>query len=466
MLISFYIKAFFENNPSCLPNIKYGEIVFIINCKTSVNYNKTMKKYISLALTCLIAVSACGQGPKSSTDETGIVKATESKTIDQGEKPYVYQNAIKTGAEQTEKYLPLLKGKRVGMVVNPTSIIGKETTVDSLLKVGVKIQKIFGPEHGFRGNASAGVHVNDDVDAKTGIKAVSLYGKHSTPTAEDLADIDIMIFDIQDVGVRFYTYINTLQHVMEACAVNNKEVLILDRPNPNGYLIDGPILDPQFKSGIGIQPIPIAHGLTVGEYAQMLNGEGWLKDKVKCKINIIKVANYNHDMEYTLPVKPSPNLNTQQSIMLYPATCLFEGTYLNHGRGTMFPFTVVGAPYLKGKFDFSFTPKSIKGMSETPLFQDQVCYGLDLRNYDIAKLRKAKAINLSWIIELYKASPKKADFFNSKLSKEMGTIERLVGVADFRQQIIEGKSEAEIRASWQPGLNAYKTMRKKYLLYK
>lgn len=412
-----------------------------------------MKTYISFALTSLIAISACGQNSHS------------TKVGDKVDLHPIKRSQIMTGAEQTEKYLPLLNGKRVGMVVNPTSIIGKVTSVDSLLKRGVKIQKIFGPEHGFRGDASAGVTVDDAVDVKTGIKAVSLYGKHSTPTKDDLADIDIMVFDIQDVGVRFYTYINTLQHVMEACAANNKELLILDRPNPNGYLIDGPILDPQFKSGIGIQPIPIAHGLTIGEYAQMLNGEGWLKDKVKCKITVIKNANYNHDMEYTLPVKPSPNLNTQQAILLYPSTCLFEGTYLNHGRGTMFPFTVVGAPYLKGKFDFSFTPKSIKGMSETPLFQDQICYGLDLRAYDVRQLTASKKINLSWLIALYNASPKKEDFFNTKLSKEMGTIERLVGVADFRQQIIAGKSEKEIRASWEPGLSAYKTMRKKYLLY-
>lgn len=421
-----------------------------------------MKNYISFALTSLIALSACGQ-PKPKEQEVLGKKSPENKKL--MIKTVKLPTTIKTGAEQTEKYLPLLKGKRVGMVVNPTSIIGAQTSVDSLLQRGVQIQKIFGPEHGFRGNASAGVTVKDDVDTKTGIKAISLYGKHSTPTAEDLADIDIMVFDIQDVGVRFYTYINTLQHVMEACAANNKMLLILDRPNPNGYLIDGPILDPKFKSGIGVQPIPIAHGLTVGEYAQMLNGEGWLKDRVKCKITIIKNANYDHNMEYTLPVKPSPNLNTQQSILLYPSTCLFEGTYLNHGRGTMFPFTIVGAPYLKGKFDFSFTPKSIKGMSETPLFQDQVCYGLDLRTYDTAELRKRKQINLSWLISLYQASPKKEDFFNTKLSKEMGVIERLVGVADFRQQVIDGRSEAEIRASWEPGLSAYKTMRKKYLLY-
>ncbi|SMC52282.1 exo-beta-N-acetylmuramidase NamZ family protein [Pedobacter nyackensis] len=375
------------------------------------------------------------------------------------------QEKLITGAEQTDLYVPYLKGKRVGMVVNPTSIIGKETTVDSLLKLEVNIVKIFGPEHGFRGDASAGIHVDDDVDKKTGIKAVSLYGKHSIPTKEDLADVDVMVFDIQDVGVRFYTYINTLQHVMEACAEHNKEVLILDRPNPNGFYIDGPILDPQFKSGIGLKPIPIVHGLTVGEYAQMLNGEGWLDNKLKCRIKIIKVANYTHDMPYELPVKPSPNLNTAQSILLYPSTCLFEGTYLNHGRGTQFPFTVVGAPALKGKYSFSFTPVSIKGMAETPLFMNQVCYGLDLRNYDVSNFRKTKQINLGWIIELYKASPNKGDFFNSKLSKQMGVIERLIGVADFRKQIIAGKSEKEIRASWEPGLSKYKTMRKKYLLY-
>lgn len=372
---------------------------------------------------------------------------------------------LRTGAEQTELYVPYLKGKRVGMVVNPTSIIGKETTVDSLLSLGIKVVKIFGPEHGFRGNASAGIHVDDDIDKKTGIKAVSLYGSHSTPTKEDLADIDIMIFDIQDVGVRFYTYINTLQHVMEACAANKKEVLILDRPNPNGFYIDGPILDPQFKSGIGLKPIPAVHGLTVGEYAQMLNGEGWLDNKLKCKIKIIKVANYTHDTPYELPVKPSPNLNTAQSILLYPTTCLFEGTYLNHGRGTLFPFTIIGSPSLKGKYSFSFTPKSIKGMSETPIFMNQVCYGLDLRDYDTNIFRKTKQINLEWIIALYKASPNKADFFNSKLSNQMLPIERLIGVADFRQQIIAGKSEAEIRASWEPGLSKYKTMREKYLLY-
>jgi len=394
------------------------------------------------------ALVACGQATKQ--------KAITGKTI---------TAKLKTGAEQTEKYFSLLKGKRVAILANQTSVIGNETTVDVLLRNKINLVKIFGPEHGFRGNASAGVQVEDAVDAKTGIKEISLYGKHNTPTKEELADVDIVIFDIQDVGVRFYTYINSLQHLMEACAVNNKEVMILDRPNPNGFYIDGPILDPKHKSGIGIQPIPIVHGLTVGEYAQMLNGEGWLKDKVKCKITVIKNANYTHDMPYVLPIKPSPNLNTAQSILLYPSTCLFEGIYLNHGRGTLFPFTVLGAPYLKGKYSFSFTPTGIKGMAETPIFMNEVCYGLDLRNYDTGIFRKTKQINISWVIELYKASPQKENFFNSKLSKQMGTIEKLIGVSDFRQQIIDGKSEKEIRASWEPGLSQYKQMRKKYLLY-
>ncbi|HLO81689.1 MAG TPA: DUF1343 domain-containing protein, partial [Chitinophagaceae bacterium] len=308
---------------------------------------------------------------------------------------------LKTGAEQTEKYLPRLKGKRVAMLANQTSIIGKTHLVDSLKKLGVNIVKVFGPEHGFRGNASAGTAVSDEIDVATGIPVVSLYGKKNKPSKEDLADVDILIYDLQDVGCRFYTNINALSRLMEACYDNNKELLILDRPNPNGYLIDGPILDMKFKSGIGMFPIPISHGLTVGEFAQMANGEGWLTGKVKCRLTIIKVANYNHDMPYTLPVPPSPNLNTQQSILLYPSTCLFEGTYLNHGRGTYFPFTVIGSPELKGKYDFSYTPTSIKGMAETPLFMDQVCYGLDLRKYDVAILRKKKQINLQWMMELY-----------------------------------------------------------------
>jgi uncharacterized protein YbbC (DUF1343 family) len=372
---------------------------------------------------------------------------------------------IKTGAEQTGKYLPYLKGKRVAILANLTSIIGKTHLVDSLKALGVNIVKVFGPEHGFRGNASAGIPVADDTDPATGIPIISLYGPKNKPSKEDLADVDLLIYDLQDVGCRFYTNINALARLMEACYENEKELLILDRPNPNGYFVDGPVLDMQLKSGIGMFPIPISHGLTVGEFAKMVNGEGWLANKVKCNIRVIELANYSHDMPYTLPVKPSPNLNTQQSIMLYPSTCLFEGTFLNHGRGTYFPFTVLGSPDLKGKYAFSFTPVGIKGMAETPLHMEQVCYGLDLREYDINLLRKSKQINLQWMIELYNAYPYKEKFFDSKLSKQMGNIDKLSGTTLFREQIIAGKSEKEIRDSWEPGLTEYKLMRKKYLLY-
>jgi len=372
---------------------------------------------------------------------------------------------ILTGADQTEKYVDYLKGKRVAVMANPTTIIGKKHLVDSLRGLGIQIVKVFGPEHGFRGNASAGIEVKDEKDPATGIPVISLYGAKSKPAREDMADVDILVYDLQDVGVRFYTNINALAKLMEACAENGKEMLILDRPNPNGYLVDGPILDMKYKSGIGMFPLPMSHGLTVAEFAQMANGEGWLANKVKCKLKIIPVANYSHDMPYTLPVKPSPNLNTQQAILLYPSTCMFEGVYVNHGRGTLYPFTVLGSPELKGKYAFSFTPKSIKGMAETPLFMNEVCYGLDLRNYDVELLRKSGKINLQWIMELYKAHPHKEKFFDSRLSNQMGRIENLIGNGLFRQQIIDGVSEEDIRKSWEPGLSRYKGMRKKYLLY-
>lgn len=372
---------------------------------------------------------------------------------------------IKTGAEQTDKYITYLTGKRVAVLANPTTIIGKRHLVDSLMARGINIVKVFGPEHGFRGNASAGVKVGNEKDPATGINVISLYGPKRKPSKEDLADVDVMIFDVQDVGCRFYTYINVLSHIMEACAENNKELLILDRPNPNGYLVDGPVLDMRLKSGIGMFPIPIAHGMTVAEFAQMINGEGWLPNKMVCKLKIIPVANYDHEMSYTLPVKPSPNLNTQQSIMLYPSTCLFEGTILNLGRGTYFPFTVLGSPLLKEKYSFSFTPVGIAGMSETPLHQNVMCYGLDLRNYDINQLRKTKRINIQWMIDLYQAYPVKEKFFDRTQSNQMGDIDKLAGSYDFRKQVMEGKSIKEIQDSWEPQLSQYKTMRKKYLLY-
>jgi len=372
---------------------------------------------------------------------------------------------IKTGAEQTDKYLPLLKNKRVAIVANQTSVIGNVSLVDSLKSLGIKLVKIFGPEHGFRGTASAGAVVADSIDAKTGIPEISLYGKKSKPSKEDLTDVDVVIFDIQDVGARFYTYINLLARVMEACSENNRELIILDRPNPNGFSVDGPVLDMKLKSGIGMFPIPITHGMTVGELARLYNGEGWLANKMQCKITVIPVANYTHLMEYVLPVAPSPNLNSPQSILLYPSLCLFEGTIISQGRGTYFPFTVLGNPDLKGKYEFSFTPVSIKGMSETPLHQNKVCYGLDLRKFNTDEYRKTGQINLSWLIDMYKAYPDKARFFDFKQSNQMGNFDKLAGTTLLKEQIISGKSELEIRKTWEPGLSDFKKLRKEYLLY-
>ncbi len=372
---------------------------------------------------------------------------------------------LKTGADQTEKYLPYLKGKRIGVLANQTTIIGKKHLVDSLQSIGINIVRVFGPEHGFRGNASAGTIVKDEIDSATKIPIVSLYGPKRKPSKQDLADIDLMIFDVQDVGCRFYTKINTLADIMESCAENGKELLILDRPNPNGYFVDGPVLDMKLKSGIGKFPIPITHGMTIGEFAQMLNGEGWLPNKVKCKIKIIPVANYRHDMPYTLPVRPSPNLNTQQSVMLYPSLCVFEGTVISQGRGTYFPFTVLGNPLLKDKYEFSFIPTGIPGMAETPLHMNEPCFGLDLRTYDIETLRKSGRINLQWIKDFYKAYPHKEKFFDFKQSKEMGNVDFRTGDSRFKEQVIADVSDEEIRKSWEPGLSNYKKMRVKYLIY-
>jgi uncharacterized protein YbbC (DUF1343 family) len=379
---------------------------------------------------------------------------------------FAIQPEIKTGAEQTEIYLPLLDRKRIAVVANQTSMIGKTSLIDSLKSLGVNIVKIFGPEHGFRGTASAGALVADSIDVKTGIPEISLYGKKTKPSKVDLCNVDLVIFDIQDVGARFYTYINLLAKVMESCSENGKELLILDRPNPNGFSIDGPILDMKLKSGIGMFPIPVTHGMTIGELAQMYNGEGWLANQLKCRITIIPVANYSHDMEYVLPVSPSPNLNSHQAILLYPSLCLFEGTIISQGRGTHFPFTVLGNPDLKGKYEFSFMPVSIKGMSETPLHQNKYCYGIDLRKYDTSQFRKTGQINLCWLIEMYKAYPFKNKFFDQKQSNQIGNFDKLAGVTTLREQIIAGKSETEIRRSWEPGLSEFRKLRAKYLLYK
>jgi uncharacterized protein YbbC (DUF1343 family) len=365
------------------------------------------------------------------------------------------------GADQINKYIDYLKGKKIGMVVNQTSVIGKNntTTVDSLLTLGVSITKIFGPEHGFRGTASNGASVNNTVDAKTGLPVISLYGnKHYKPTPDDLKDLNLVIFDIQDVGVRFYTYLSTLQYLMEACAENNVELMVLDRPNPNGYYVDGPVLDTAFRSFVGLNPIPIVYGLTIAEYAKMLNGEGWLKNHVQCKLKIITLANYTHNSSYKLPVNPSPNLNTEKSILLYPSVCLFEGTTLSLGRGTMFPFLQIGHPSLELKYYYSFTPVSIPGMSEDPPQKDEVCYGISLKDYDTNIIRESGKLNLSWLIKLYNSYPDKEHFFNAYFVK-------LAGTGQLMQDIRSGKSEAEIQASWEPKLSNYKVIRKKYLLY-
>ena len=387
-------------------------------------------------------------------------KTTHQNT---GKKDNTAKNIL-TGADQINEYLPLLKNKRVGMLVNTTSIIGNKSIVDSLQALGINIKRIFGPEHGFRANASNGAHVADEIDAKTGIPIISLYGNKRKPSKEDMDAVDIMIFDIQDVGCRFYTYINTLADIMETCAEYNKTLIVLDRPNPNGF-VDGPVLDMTLKSGIGKFPIPITHGMTIGEFALMINGEGWLPNKLQCTLKVIGLKNYNHAMDYTLPVSPSPNLNTQQSILLYPSLCLFEGTIVSQGRGTMMPFTVLGSPKYKGIYAFTFTPLSIKGMSETPLHQNEPCYGLDLRKYNLMALRKSGKINIQWMMDLYKAYPEKEKFFDRTYSKQMGDIDKLAGTTLFKQQIMAGKSEAEIRQSWEPQLSAYKEMRQKYTLY-
>lgn len=374
------------------------------------------------------------------------------------------KRGVITGADQTEKYVPYLKGKRIALVANQSSIIGKKSSVDSLLSLGVTIVKVFGPEHGFRGNASNGAVVNDEKDAKTGLPIISLYGKNQKPTKEQLADIDLMVFDIQDVGCRYYTNINTLEYVMEACAENNKELLILDRPNPNAYVVDGPVMtEDKYKSAIGIHYTPMTHGMTIGEFAHYLNGEGYLKEP--CKIKVIKVANYDHTTPYDLPINPSPNLNTQQAVVLFPSLCMFEGTAINEGRGTYMPFTILGAPALKGKYSFSYKPVSIPGMSERPNQKDSVCYGLDLRGYDISPLRKSRQLNLAWVIELYNAYPDKANFFQKERANGVSPFDLRIGTDQLRKQIIAGMSEADIRKSWEPGLQKFKAIRAKYLLY-
>ncbi|WP_339677980.1 DUF1343 domain-containing protein [Cyclobacterium marinum] len=363
---------------------------------------------------------------------------------------------ILPGADRPEVYLPKLKGKKVALAVNQTSILPSKNNmhlVDFLLEQGIEVKKVFVPEHGFRGKADAGEKVDNSIDAETGIPLVSLYGSSKKPSKEALADVDIVIFDIQDVGIRFYTFISTLHYLMEACAEQDKKLMIFDRPNPNGDYIDGPVLEKGYESFVGMHPIPIVHGLTVGELAQMINGEGWLKDEVKAPIEIIPVANWTHDDHYSLPVKPSPNLPNDIAIRLYPSLCFFEGTDVSLGRGTLFPFQVYGYP--DPKFgDFTFTPVSIDGMSKYPPQQDKLCYGKDLRNEPLSH-----QFTLSYLLDAYRLADQGDSFFNSFFDK-------LAGSDRLRKSIIAGESEENIRSSWQKGLDVYKTKRKLYLIYK
>lgn len=366
------------------------------------------------------------------------------------------QNAILTGAEQPALYLPLLQGKRVGFVGNQTSILPQSANkhaVDFLLEKGIQVKKVFVPEHGFRGTADAGEKVDNSVDQKTGLPIISLYGNNKKPTAAQIADLDVVIFDLQDVGTRFFTYISTMHYVMEACAEQGKKVIIFDRPNPNGGYIDGPMLKPGYESFVGMHNIPIVHGLTVGELAQMINGEKWLKGERKVDLTVIPVSNWTHSMVYNLPIKPSPNLPNDLSIKLYPSTCLFEGTVVSLGRGTFFPFQVYGYP--DAKFgSFEFTPVSIDGMSKTPPHQDKLCYGVDLRGESMDH-----HFTLSYLLDAYNKSGMKEKFFNNYFNT-------LVGTDELKKQILAGKSEAEIRESWKAVLDTYKVKREKYLIYK
>ena len=359
---------------------------------------------------------------------------------------------IVVAADRTSEYLPLLLNKRVGCVVNQSSLVGERAVhlIDTLLASQVSVKKIFAPEHGFRGTASAGEKINDSKDEQTGLPIVSLYGDNKMPTAEQMKDLDIVVFDIQDVGVRFYTYLSTLHYVMQACARHNVPLMVLDRPNPNGDYIDGPVLKPKFKSFVGVHPIPIVHGLTLGELAQMINGERWLDGGITCSLTIIPCLNYDHSRSYSLPVRPSPNLPNDVSIRLYPSLCLFEGTTFSLGRGTDFPFQVVGASGQPSLGKFTFTPTS-RPSAKKPPHENKLCYGIDLR-----KIRKP--FTLEYIIDFYQKTTQKDKYFNNFFQK-------LAGNDELQAQIVAGKSEEEIRATWAEDLERYKLMRKMYLLY-
>ena len=409
--------------------------------------NVVFKNTVLLSVLLMVSCSSSGKN----------IENRENKIKITSEKP---NQGIQTGAENYTAYLPLLKDKKVGIVTNQTGVLNyyspEETQVnlnivDFLLAKKINLQKIFAPEHGFRGTADAGEHVVDGKDTKTGLPIISLYGDNKKPKAEQLADIDVLVFDLQDVGARFYTYISSLHYIMEACAENNIQLIVLDRPNPNGSIVDGPSLEKEFTSFVGMHPIPLLHGMTIGEYAQMINGEKWLKNEVKCKLTVIPCLNYKHDMFYSLPMKPSPNLPNDQAINLYASLCLFEGSNVSVGRGTEKQFQIYGSPFLP-KSEFSFTPIPNFGAKE-PLYKNQLCYGEDL-----TKATKVSKLELKWIIKAYNETSDKTKFFNPFFTK-------LAGTKKLQQQIEAGTSDADIRKSWEKGLSEFKVIRKKYLIY-
>ena len=370
------------------------------------------------------------------------------------EKPTI----IRTGAEQTTKYLPQLRGKRVGLLVNQTSRIGDRHLVDTLYQLGMDITRIFAPEHGFRGEADAGAQIADGRDVTTGAPLISLYGDKKKPSSSDLADLDILVFDIQDVGARFYTYISTMSYAMEACAENGVPFMVLDRPNPNGHFVDGPVLDPAYSSFVGMHPVPVVHGMTVGEYARMVNGEGWLQNGVQCDLTVIPCANYTHDTPYQLPVKPSPNLPNMRAMYLYPSLCFLEPTVVSVGRGTDKQFQVIGMPG-SPVGDYTFTPRPGPG-AQYPKHQEVDCTGFDLTDQPPREIWQQERIDLSYLLRMYKAAPDQEAFFTSP-----SFFDKLAGGPDLRNRIEAGQTAAEIRDSWSPGLAAFRQKRKGYLLY-
>ncbi len=400
--------------------------------------------FLSLLLALTFLFNTCSNGQKSKKDI--VVNNVENEVV----------APIVVGAEQSGLYLDSLKGKNVGLVVNQSSLVNGKHLLDFLLENKIQVKKIFAPEHGFRGNIDRGDHVKTEIDVLTGIPIVSMFGKNRRPTNEQLKDIDVMVFDIQDAGARFFTYISSMHEVMEACAINQKPLFVLDRPNPLGDYVDGPIRKKGFKSFVGMHPIPVVHGLTVGELAKMINGEKWLENGRQCKLTIIKVKNYEHSMPYVLPVKPSPNLPNHLSIRLYPSLCFFEATPVSIGRGTQFPFQVIGFPD-KNFGDSLFIPQDIKGMQMNPIQDGKVCYGIDLReiNPDTTKF------TLKYVIDFYKKFNQKNKFFTRRKWFNL-----LAGNDILIQQIEAGLTEVEIKASWKKDLNNYLKIRDKYLLYK